>query len=218
MVRGILMIAAFLFISWIGSPLIAYATSMSLPAMLLLSYSILFVIAIIIYRDVLKREWQNLRQKQRPFRFAFALIRWALLTAAVVVATNYMLSLKFGVKVAPENQQVINNVVGKIPLIVSYLIICILGPFIEEMTFRQSFIGWAKDSQKILIAIMTVISIAVFDLMHVTKPIDFIVYLPVTVVITIYYLKHDRNPWTSIFLHSLYNTLGFVMMVFVLKS
>lgn len=217
MVRGIIMLALFFGMRFWGSSWVASWSPFNFYGTFILIYSILGLAGLVLYGSLLKKEWGKLRQRERPIKFFLTLLAWSILAVIITISWNLLVSKLFDVEIVTHNQEAINMLIGEIPIFLSYLIICVFAPFIEEMTFRQSFMGWPRSNQKLLLAVMTLASIIVFDAIHISKPVDFLFYLPISLIICLFYWRQRRNPWPSIFLHSMFNTFGFIMIVIGMK-
>ena len=60
---------------------------------------------------------------------------------------------------------------------------------------------------------MTIISIIAFDCIHLYEMREFFYYLPLSIGLTTFYIKHNRNIYSSIIMHALANLPGAVMMI-----
>lgn len=116
-----------------------------------------------------------------------------------------------------ENTQNITNNTDAIPAIFSLIMMSGFTPFIEELTFRESFIGFVDRKNKVFLFIMVVISIFAFDAIHLYQWQEFFYYLPITICLTMFYLKYNRNVFTTIIMHALANLpTGILMLAGVL--
>ena len=84
------------------------------------------------------------------------------------------------------------------------LAISVVGPIVEEMIFREVLITQASKYMNIYIA--AVISCIAFTAIHCTSLIEFVSYLPITVILTIVYFKEDRNVLNTMLFHIMYNS------------
>ncbi|WP_270748517.1 type II CAAX prenyl endopeptidase Rce1 family protein, partial [Enterococcus lactis] len=76
-----------------------------------------------------------------------------------------------------------------------------------------SFFVWIFSfTQNILHSLLSsLISIFLFTFIHVTHPIDFFMYAPGTILLTIAYLTANRSLAFIMAIHILNNVLGFVL-------
>lgn len=89
----------------------------------------------------------------------------------------------------------------------------VFTPFIEELTFRESLIGFINEKNKTILIIMMIISIIVFDCIHLYRWQEIFYYLPLSIAFTVFYVKHDRNIYSSIIMHAAANLPAAILML-----
>lgn len=177
-------------------------------------YAILIVIVILIWHSKLKLEWYRFRSKITNWKkFFIEIIVWLIVASAVGYVLQYFVNGAW----MTENTQNVTDNADAIPAILSLIMMSGFTPFIEELTFRQSLIGFVESKNKRLLCIMVVASIFAFDTIHIYQWQEFFYYLPITICLTAFYLKHNRNIFSSIIMHALANLpFGILMIVGVL--
>lgn len=172
-------------------------------------YVILFAVSISLYAKHLVREWHRFQTDVagKRLRFFGELI---LMLVVGTVCTGLASAL---VGSEPTNQKNIGDMVGALPVALSMIVIVLLGPLIEELTFRQSIIGAFPRPPKWLLVALSVVSVAVFDALHIAELSEFWVYLPLAVLLVLFYLRHRCNVWASILFHSFYNCAAFLLIL-----
>lgn len=83
-------------------------------------------------------------------------------------------------------------------------IFSIFGIFIDELVFREGFLGWVDKNNKILLVIMTLLSIILFSYINAPIPHSFILSLPLALALSYYFFAYDRNAMGPILFHLIY--------------
>lgn len=214
--RGLAMIALFFLANLIDwRPVIAGIGLTSEWAPFLV-YTLLFVAAALLFGSYLRVELARLGQRihRRTGRFIWALVGLTVAAYALNILTFAISANVFGDDGVPVNQELVGGFVDSIPAGLSLLMIAIFAPVIEELVFRESIIGIVKP-KPILIWVMATISVLAFTFAHVTVLHEFWRYLPIALLLTGFYLRHDRNVWAPIAFHALYNFTGWLLLIAV---
>lgn len=178
-------------------------------------YASLFIVVLAFYWKHLGEQWRNFH-KQRPVihKFLLELLLWTIggtsLTLLVIVIFGNLL----GIDLLSQNQENLNQFVEQLPEVLSFCMMALFGPVIEELVFRQGLIGWVNRGNRWLFVLMTALSIFLFDIIHIFHLTEFWYYLPMSLVLTMFYLKYERNIWSSILFHSFNNAAGVLLMIF----
>ncbi len=173
-------------------------------------YAVLIVTVILIWNKSLINEWVKFKEDMKSWKnFIIELLIWLVIAIVLAYVFQYLINGAF----KTENTETVGNMVDSIPPILSCIMISIFTPFIEEITFRKSLIGGVEGSNKIAIIIMTIISIISFDCIHLFKWQDFFYYLPLSIALTMFYIKHNRNIFSSIIMHATMNLPGVILMI-----
>lgn len=176
-------------------------------------YSILFLIMIILHGKSLKRQWVDFRRKTPSGKtFLIRLILWSLVGALLSGVFIFIFGNLLNIDVLPKNQENVNEMVDRFPAILSILMMGIYAPLIEETVFRHSIVGLAPKGQKGFTLVLSLISIILFDLIHVIRLPEFLYYLPMSVLLTGFYLVHNKNVWASVFFHAFFNIGGYLLI------
>ncbi len=174
----------------------------------------------------------------------FGRIKYLALVAVIGVFTIYAMSIVTGVILQilqvsdqSENQDSINSMFdGATPVEIILLIafVAIFAPIVEELVFRKGIYGIAGKltqifsfkirpdaNQKTVHLIASVVAIIIssllFGLMHLTpgEGAYLIVYGGLGAVLgTVYYFS-NKNIITSMIVHSIYNSVGLLVMLFL---
>lgn len=178
-------------------------------------YASLFIVVLAFYWKHLGEQWRNFH-KQRPVihKFLLELLLWTIggtsLTLLVIVIFGNLL----GIDLLSQNQENLNQFVEQLPEVLSFCMMALFGPVIEELVFRQGLIGWVNRGNRWLFVLMTALSIFLFDIIHIFHLTEFWYYLPMSLALTMFYLKYERNVWSSILFHSFNNAAGVLLMIF----
>lgn len=115
-----------------------------------------------------------------------------------------------------QNQQVLNDLSTTLPFLPLFFLLTIYAPIVEELVFREGFIGWVDKNNKTLVKILTTLSVILFTFMHGIMIIDFLLYLPLTLVLTRFYFTYNYNVVASIFFHFINNAIALIFMYILL--
>ena len=174
-------------------------------SVLLNSFSniVLFIILVIMYRKDLVKEWKIFKEKS--WRNIDIGIRCWLVGLFGMMVFNIILNTIFKANGA-TNEQAVQKMITAFP----WLMLVnggIIGPFIEEITFRKAFKDVFKSKWLFII-----FSGVVFGLMHVVSSFTsfsnflyFIPYSSLGIAFCYAYYKTD-SIYTSAFLHMFHNT------------
>lgn len=173
-------------------------------------YAVLIVIVISIWHKPLFKEWIRFKDETKNLKKFFSeLLVWLVIAIVLAYGFQYLVN---GVS-KTDNTDTVGNMVDSIPPILSCLMMSVFTPFIEEITFRKSLIGWIDEKNKTGIIIMMIISIILFDCIHLFRWQEFFYYLPLSIALTLFYVKHNRNIYSSIIMHAMMNLPGAILMI-----
>jgi membrane protease YdiL (CAAX protease family) len=173
-------------------------------------YVILFLIVVMLFHRELKEEWNAIRNtKLSDKRYYFGLVI-TLVIELVLTLVILWIAQNVWVEILPANNENVKNQMASVPIILSVIQGCVFAPVIEEMTFRYGIIE--KTKSKYILFATTVISIVLFDCIHIVTIPEFFYYIVPSVILTLFYVKH-RNVFASIMLHSLINIAGYLSLL-----
>ncbi|MBQ9142966.1 MAG: CPBP family intramembrane metalloprotease [Lachnospiraceae bacterium] len=173
-------------------------------------YVILFLIVVVLFCRELREEWNSIRiTKLSDKRYYLGLII-TLVIELVLTLVMLWIAQNVWVEILPANNENVKNQMASVPVILSVIQGCVFAPVIEEMTFRYGIIE--KTKSKHILLITTVISIVLFDCIHIVTIPEFFYYIVPSVILTLFYVKH-RNVFASIMLHSLINIVGYLSLL-----
>lgn len=173
-------------------------------------YVILFFIVVVLFCRELKEEWNSIRiTKLSDERYYLGLII-TLVIELVLTLVILWIAQNVWVEILPANNENVKKQMASVPVILSVIQGCVFAPVIEEMTFRYGIIE--KTKSKHILLITTVISIVLFDCIHIVTIPEFFYYIVPSVILTLFYVKH-RNVFASIMLHSLINIVGYLSLL-----
>lgn len=174
-------------------------------------YVVLFVVVLTVFHKELSEEWNDLKAHQlQSKRFYLNLIVWLIADLVFTMLLLYVVD-KFKLDILPKNNENVKTQMISVPIVLTVIQGCIFAPVTEEMTFRFSLVG--KPKTRIGASVAAVISIFLFDCIHIVKFSEFFYYLLPAVVLTIFYTRY-RNVFASIMLHSAINIVGYVGLLF----
>ena len=167
-------------------------------------YIILLLVLYLLYRKDIKRYFKDLKQNfgkiiDRGFSY------WTI--GLIIMMLSNFLIMKFVPQATPTNEIEVQKIIKTLPMI-SFLSIGILGPIIEEFTFRKTFYDLIKNKD-----VFVIVSGGVFGVLHVlfsfTSYLDFLYVIPYSalgICLAMMYKKTD-NLFTSILMHIFHNSI-----------
>lgn len=212
-IQSILIISLFYLINGPFCDLLEFL-GVSLEWIGFIDYTILFIliVGLVFYKQGIK----TLKFKPKNKSFAKYFVETILIMALSYLLVNLLVLLSdrvFDLSILPQNTELLKDKSNELPKWVTFIMMTIYAPFIEEFVFRHSMIAWPDKADKKTIAIMTVISILAFDFIHVIHIQEFLYYLPLSVALTLVYVKNDRQVSASIIAHSLTNFVAFILIL-----
>lgn len=186
------------------------------------SFYVTLILVIIIGLLHGKRILDSFRAAKDRFKKPLFLIKSIVLPMLIGYAGSilltYLATALFKLDILPQNTENIKQVQDTIPLALTFLMMTVFAPIIEESVFRESFLAWVDRKKRPLFYIMTTLSVIFFAGIHV-NPFDLadlvsvFYYLPLSAALTYIYLKNDGEVATSIVAHSVTNLFGFIFML-----
>lgn len=205
-----------LFLSYFGIMILGPSILIALTSLENASFIVsmlLLALAIYLFKDHLNAEWHRFRAETPSFgRFFLKLFGYYLLMIMLRVVGIWLLGFFMDTSTLGQNQELLNETAQNMNWLSNILMLTIYAPIVEELVFRQAIIGpWAKDNRLLLI-VSTAFSVLLFTAMHSFQLADFVLYMPITIVLTYIYWKYDRNIVPSILFHFLNNSVALAMM------
>ena len=191
----------------VGVPKSLFPASWSLTAINIGLDTILLIMALTFFGREFFPEFSYLRTRPvRKIAILFGL--WFLV--AVIQSTTRIALYGLNPPVAENQQQVMNALNdGALGLVFTFFV-GIGVPVIEEMFYRHILIG--KLSTYAPTWLVASISAALFAYMHSHQWQDFFSYLPLSIAVTLAYVKSGKNVAYSWLFHALNNTIMLVVM------
>ncbi|WP_440895610.1 lysostaphin resistance A-like protein [Amphibacillus sp. Q70] len=209
MLKAALMIILFYLINFVSWDLMVDYQMVSPEWASLIVYTVLFVVSLGLYGRHLWDERDRFKKKiDTWWKFFLELLILSFLGAALTLLAFHLTSHSG----QPTNQENLSNMVDSLPVIFSLVMVTILGPVIEELTFRQSIVGVMSRSKTLWTVVSIIISVVAFDMIHVVELHEFWHYLPMSVLLVFFYIRYERNVWASIAFHIFYNLSGYLLL------
>lgn len=127
----------------------------------------------------------------------------------LILLVDILMQYLIGTQNQAENQEGLMQLGEQTPLFLILIVFAFFGPILEELIFRHLLINWL--SQSIGLVFASLLSIFLFTFFHVQQPIDFLLYAPGAILLTIAYLTANRSLAFIMAIHILNNALGFLL-------
>ena len=217
--KGILIFAILYTVLFVFDGVKLLASSMPSAIANYLKYLVYVVLALygsFLFQDRLIQQWNEIRKTKRKFFFA-VLTGWLFLILMTVVFefVSEMLRQFFGLVGQGLNQSNIQSTFQEQPLLIA-VFACIIGPFVEELFFRQLLL---HHFQKRLPGLLSIILVGlVFALAHMhslalSEWVSAVGYLGGGLAFSIIYVKEKENIYYPLVVHMLGNSLPLIILV-----
>ena len=191
----------------VGVPTWIFPASWSLTAINLVIDTVLLIVVLAFFA----REFFPAFSYLRTHPFLKILLLFGLWILVVIVQAATRIALYGGNPPVAENQQQVINALNDGTLGLAFSFFVTVGvPLVEEMFYRHILIG--KLSAYAPTWLIASISAALFAYMHSHQWQDFFSYLPLSIVLTLIYVKSGKNVAYSWLFHALNNTIMVALM------
>ena len=182
-------------------------------------YFLLFVLGILAYREELQKQLSLILPKKKEFIKTISL--YMVLVFLLTIASNLLsgvIKQVLGLPLQGQNDARIQGALLKNPFLI-LVIGCFIGPIVEEFFFRRFFLGTflAKFSNWLGIVLTTFL----FATLHMhswdlSEWVTAISYIAGGLLLSLLYLRKDKNIWYPIALHCCNNIIAFIIS-FILR-
>ena len=191
----------------VGVPTWIFPASWSLTAINLAIDTVLLIVVLTFFA----REFFPAFSYLRTHPFLKILLLFGLWILVVIVQATTRIALYGGNPPVAENQQQVINALNDGTLGLAFSFFVTIGvPLVEEIFYRHILIG--KLSAYAPTWLVASISAALFAYMHSHQWQDFFSYLPLSIVLTLIYVKSGKNVAYSWLFHALNNTIIVALM------
>ena len=182
-------------------------------------YSLLFTLGILAYREELQEQFSLILPKKKDFLKTISL--YMVFIFLLTIASNLLSgSLKQSLGLPPQGQNDARIQVALVENPYLFLLVgCFIGPIVEEFFFRRFFLGTflAKFSDGLGIVLTTFL----FATLHMhswalSEWVTAISYIAGGLLLSLLYLRKDKNIWYPIALHCCNNIIAFIIS-FILR-
>ena len=180
---------------------------------LIIFFAYLLMVGGLLSIALVTRSKPFLKSFTKPSAYAYGTLFAGLAILASLIIS--MIVSLFKVEDINNNQVVANNMVANYPIL-AFFIVCVFGPFAEEMTYRVGLQSFLRRINKYLAIIATTIVFAFihfdFDASNMTAELIALPsYLTCGLILTLGY--EFFGPACSITAHVLYNLTSFLMIL-----
>ena len=191
----------------VGVPTWIFPASWSLTAINLAIDTVLLIVVLAFFA----REFFPAFSHLRTHPFLKILLLFGLWILVVIVQAATRIALYGGNPPVAENQQQVINALNDGTLGLAFSFFVTVGvPLVEEIFYRHILIG--RLSAYAPTWLVASISAALFAYMHSHQWQDFFSYLPLSIVLTLVYVKSGKNVAYSWLFHALNNTIMVALM------
>ena len=184
-------------------------------------YFLLFILGILAYREELKDQLALILTKKKEFLKTISL--YMVFVFFLSIACNLLsafIKYSLGLPLQGQNEASIQGALLKNPFLI-LVIGCFIGPIVEEFFFRRFFLGsfLAKFPNWLGIVLTTFL----FATLHMhswvlSEWVTAISYIAGGLLLSLLYLRKDKNIWYPIALHCCNNIVAFMMTIFSISQ
>ena len=180
-----------------------------------LVYTIMFVYGCFLFKSLLLQKWEEIRKAKRKFFFG-VLTGWLFLILMTVFFgfISGMLRQFVGLDGQGLNQSNIQSTFQEQPLLIA-VFACVIGPFVEELFFRQVLLHYLQKRLPDLLSIILVGLVFALTHMHsldLSEWVGTVGYLGAGLAFSIIYVKEKENIYYPLLVHMLSNSLSLVIL------
>ena len=184
-------------------------------------YFLLFILGILAYREELKEQLALILTKKKEFLKTISLYMFFdfLLSIACNLLSAFI-KYSLGLPLQGQNEANIQGALLKNPFLI-LVIGCFIGPIVEEFFFRRFFLGSFLEKFPNWLGI--VLTTFLFATLHMhswalSEWVTAISYVAGGLLLSLLYLRKDKNIWYPIVLHCCNNIIAFVITIFSISQ
>ena len=182
-------------------------------------YSLLFTSGILAYREELQEQLALILTKKKEFLKTISL--YMVFDFLLSIACNFLsafIKYSLGLPLQGQNEANIQGALLKNPFLI-LVIGCFIGPIVEEFFFRRFFLGTFLEKFPNWLGI--VLTTFLFATLHMhswalSEWVTAISYISGGLLLSLLYLRKDKNIWYPIALHCCNNIIAFTIS-FILR-
>ena len=181
-----------------------------------LLYVVLALYGSFLFKDRLIQQWNEIRYSKR--KFFFGVLTGCLFLILVTVFFGFISGILrqfLGLDGQGLNQSNIQSTFQEQPLLLA-VFACVIGPFVEELFFRQLLLHHLHKRLPGLLSIILVGLIFALTHMHglaLSEWVSAVGYLGGGLAFSIIYVKEKENVYYPLVVHMLGNSLSFIILV-----
>ena len=184
-------------------------------------YFLLFILGILAYREELKEQLALILTKKKEFLKTISL--YMVFVFLLSIACNFLsafIKYSLGLPLQGQNEANIQGALLKNPFLI-LVIGCFIGPIVEEFFFRRFFLGTFLEKFPNWLGI--VLTTFLFATLHMhswalSEWVTAISYIAGGLLLSLLYLRKDKNIWYPIVLHCCNNIIAFVITIFSISQ
>ena len=184
-------------------------------------YFLLFILGILAYREELKEQLALILTKKKEFLKTISL--YMVFVFLLSIACNLLsafIKYSLGLPLQGQNEANIQGALLKNPFLI-LVIGCFIGPIVEEFFFRRFFLGSFLEKFPNWLGI--VLTTFLFATLHMhswalSEWVTAISYVAGGLLLSLLYLRKDKNIWYPIVLHCCNNIIAFVITIFSISQ
>ena len=184
-------------------------------------YFLLFILGILAYREELKEQIALILTKKKEFLKTISL--YMVFVFLLSIACNFLsafIKYSLGLPLQGQNEANIQGALLKNPFLI-LVIGCFIGPIVEEFFFRRFFLGTFLEKFPNWLGI--VLTTFLFATLHMhswalSEWVTAISYVAGGLLLSLLYLRKDKNIWYPIVLHCCNNIIAFVITIFSISQ
>lgn len=180
-----------------------------------LVYTIMFLYGCFLFKSELLKKWKEVRSSKRKF-FLGVLKGWLLLVLVTIFfgLLSAILRQVLGLSEQGLNEANIQSTFKEQPLLIA-VFACIIGPFVEELFFRQILLRYLRKSLPTWLSVFLVGLAFALTHMHslsLSEWIGAVGYLGGGLAFSIIYVKEKENIYYPLLVHMLSNSLSLIIL------
>ncbi|MBF6977679.1 CPBP family intramembrane glutamic endopeptidase [Tuanshanicoccus lijuaniae] len=180
---------------------------------ILLNSTLSFILGVYLFHNRLKEEYQRIRHRISIPKLLLLCVGLFFLSGLIRMLLVFGLSEFINFDTLGQNQEELAKIQQNMPFAFFFFLTVISAPIVEELVFRESLNGWVNPDNKVLRIIMYVVSTFLFAAAHVFSLQDFIIYLPLSIILIWIYAHFGNNVIASLAFHFTNNAIATLVML-----
>lgn len=185
-------------------------------------YIILLIVFPLLFFTIFKEDLEKF--KKTPLKNVLIVVIGFILMYVLTIIVNQIFEY-FNFPLSSQNQDSIENVLKSNLAPIVIITVVVLAPFVEEVIFRKMLFGTCETTFRLKPIVSVILSTLIFSLIHVSEEVTnvfsgaspiylvaILLYLPLSLILSLSYKLSNNNIFVVILIHLLNNLLSVLLV------